>query len=1082
MSMSVQGYYRYPTVFEDQVVFVSEDDLWCCSLKGGNVHRLTANLGAVMQPCFSPDGQHIAFIGTEEGPTEVYVMPAIGGTARRLTFLGSITMLAGWNGNNIVFASTYGQPASHATALYEVSLDGGLPRRLNQYGPARSISFNQNGGVVLGRHTRDASYWKRYRGGTAGVLWIDPQGTGEFAKLQPVTGNYNCPLYIANRVYFIVDHTGVGNICSCLPNGTDFQQHTHHKDFYARNAQTDGKHIVYHAGGDLYKLNLQTNKSQLIKIDYHSPRIQRNRRFVPAAQYTESFDLNPTGSHLSVITRGKMFTFGNWEGAVTQLGDRTGLSRYKLSRWLKDNKRMVAATDQSGNYRICIYRIDTGEQVKHFNQVDIGIPYAIEVSPQKDEIVLTNHRQELVWLNLDTGDHAIIDRADKGTPFGLPFSWSPDGNWIAYSFPVTQQTYALKLYSFETGQSHQVTKPVLYDFDPVFHPSGKYLLFLSARIFNPVYDKLQFDLNFPRGTMPYLITLQKDTPSPFVPAPKSIDEDEETHIHHRHPELERKETDAEDKKKDKAIPKIVIDLEGIEDRIVPVPVPEGDYRQISATKNKIFYLTYPIEGARYAESGSKGSLWAYNLDKLEETLFAPAVSSFRLSADSKVLAYYSDKRIRVVSSDIDSCKNKDEDGYNRKCGWIDLNRMKLSVEPGAEWQQMFTEAWRLQNEFFWSPTMSNINWKKVYDLYSPLVLRANTRSEISDIIWELHGELGTSHAYEMGGDYKPRPAYYVGFLGADMEYCAEHNAYKFTRIISADPWQNQTPPPLKRPGVNVSEGMLLLAINGQRLSQTETPNKLLVNHTKTEVQLTVANHDGSNVRQVTVKTVPSEAMLRYREWVEANKNYVHQATGGTVGYVHIPDMGPNGYAEFHRYYLTEYNRDGLIIDVRFNGGGHVSPLLLEKLARKRLGFDLTRWVGYEPYPTESPAGPIIAITNEQAGSDGDIFSHSFKMLKLGKLIGMRTWGGVIGIWPRNGLVDGSQTTQPEFSFWFKDVGWRVENYGAVPDIEVDIAPQEHAAGIDPQLDLAIAEVLAELKTNPPLKPDFSNKPDLSLPW
>ncbi|OWY19888.1 peptidase [Sphingobacteriales bacterium UPWRP_1] len=1083
MSLQAQhGYYRFPSVFEDIVVFVSEDDLWLTSLKGGPAHRLTANLGTVSQPCFSPDGKWIAFIGTEEGPAEVYVMPATGGTAKRLTYFGSICLMCGWNGTNITFASTYGQPARHATALYEVAIDGGLPRRLTQYGPARSLSYNGQGGVVIGRNTRDASYWKRYRGGTAGVLWVDEKGTGQFTKLQPVAGNYNCPLFIDNRIYFIVDHTGVGNICSCLPDGSDFQQHTHHNGFYARNAQTDGTHIVYHAGGDLFKLNLKTNSVKKIALQYFSPRVQRNRRFTAAGRFLENYDLNPAGSHLTVISRGKIFAFGNWEGAMTQLGDRTGNTRYKLSRWLNDSKRIVAATDQSGNYRLCVLRTDTGEQTKHFDHVDIGIPYAMEVSPCKDEIVLTNHRQELIWVNLETGDKAIIDRAEAGTPFGLPFSWAPDGNWITYAFPVTKQTSAIKLYSFETGETHQITQPVLFDFDPVFHPSGKYILFLSARIFNPVYDNLHFDLNFPKGMLPYLITLRKDIPSPFVPMPKSIDEDEEKHIHHHHRELEQQEKENADKPEEKPQPKITIDFDGIENRIVPLPVAEGDYRQIGVCKDKIFYTAYDVEGARYREPAPKGVLFSYNLERNEENLFAQGIGSFRLSADGKAMVYRTQGALRVISTDIDSCNNKPQDESNRKSGWVNLDRIKLSVEPAAEWAQMFREAWRLQQEFFWTPNMSNIDWQKVFALYYPLIDRANTRGEVSDIIWELHGELGTSHAYEMGGDYKPRPPYYVGFLGADMEFASEHNAYRFAHIVGGDPWAPHTPPPLLRPGVNIAENMLLLAINGQRLSQTEPPNKLLVNYTNCEVQLTVANHDGSNVRNVTVKTVTGEEDLRYREWVENNRKYVHEASGGKVGYVHIPDMGPTGYGEFHRYFLAEYDHDGLIVDVRFNGGGHVSQLLLEKLSRKRIGYDLTRWVGYEPYPQASPAGPIVAITNEQAGSDGDIFSHSFKLFKLGKLIGMRTWGGVIGIWPRNSLVDGAYTTQPEFSFWFKDVGWRIENYGAVPDIEVDIAPQDYARNIDPQLDRAIAEVLAELKANPPLKPDFNSKPDLTLPW
>jgi tricorn protease len=348
-------------------------------------------------------------------------------------------------------------------------------------------------------------------------------------------------------------------------------------------------------------------------------------------------------------------------------------------------------------------------------------------------------------------------------------------------------------------------------------------------------------------------------------------------------------------------------------------------------------------------------------------------------------------------------------------------------------------------------------------------------------MWEMQGELGTSHCYELGGDYRPAPQYKLGHLGADLAYDPEQDAYRFVRVLRGDVWDEKEASPLRRPGVNVEEGMLLLAIGGQRVGQRLHPNVLLGNQAGEEVQLTVAESDGGSVRTVCIKALGDETPVRYRDWVERNRQYVHEKSGGQVGYIHVPDMGPDGYAEFHRYFLIELDHKGLVVDVRFNGGGHVSALLLEKLARRRLGYDLSRWMGYTPYPEESAYGPMVALTNEQAGSDGDIFSHSFKLMGLGKLIGRRTWGGVIGIWPRNWLVDGGITTQPEFSFWFQDVGWSVENYGTDPDIEVDMTPQDYARGVDVQLDRAIEEVMKEIEENPPREPDFLERPRRTLP-
>jgi tricorn protease len=344
----------------------------------------------------------------------------------------------------------------------------------------------------------------------------------------------------------------------------------------------------------------------------------------------------------------------------------------------------------------------------------------------------------------------------------------------------------------------------------------------------------------------------------------------------------------------------------------------------------------------------------------------------------------------------------------------------------------------------------------------------------------MQGELGTSHAYELGGDYRKSPQYQQGFLGADFRYDPKHDAWRIVRIVPGDTWDAKNAPPLLRPGVNVSNDMLILGVGGEKTNRATPPQKLLANQAGAEVFITVAQRDASSPRTVCVKTLENETILRYRDWVEQNRRIVHEKSRGKAGYVHVPDMGPLGYAEFHRYFLTEVDYDGLVVDVRYNGGGHVSQLLLGKLAGRRIGYDSTRWMGLQPYPSEAPMGPMVAITNEFAGSDGDIVSHSFKLMKLGKLIGRRTWGGVIGIWPRNALVDGALTTQPEFSFWFKDVGWSVENYGTDPDIEVDILPQDWAAGKDPQLDRAIREVLREIRENPPLRPDLSKRPYLGF--
>ncbi len=393
---------------------------------------------------------------------------------------------------------------------------------------------------------------------------------------------------------------------------------------------------------------------------------------------------------------------------------------------------------------------------------------------------------------------------------------------------------------------------------------------------------------------------------------------------------------------------------------------------------------------------------------------------------------------------------------------------------------MLIEAWRLQREQFWREDLSGVDWERVLARYQPLLERISCRSEFSDLIWELQGELGTSHAYEWGGDHRKAPSYGVGHLGAELAWDAGLGRWAFTRILVGDPWDEEASSPLARPGSAVSEGELLLAISGRELSADLTPGELLVDQAGQVVTLRVSARDGSAVRDVAVKTLRSEAALRYRQWVNDNRAWVHQRSADRVGYLHVPDMVARGLAEFHRGFLAELDRDGLIVDVRYNSGGNVSELLLAKLARRRIAYSQTRWFGVMGYPEDAPAGPMVALTNEYAGSDGDIFSHNFKQLGLGPLIGKRTWGGVIGIWPRHPLIDGTITTQPEFAFWFKDVGWRVENYGTDPDIEVEFLPQDESAGRDPQLERALEEVMARVEAAAP-SPDFGPSPRRELP-
>ena len=664
------GYYRFPTIHDDTVIFVSEDDLWSVPRTGGIARRLTSNLGDVSYPMLSPDGTQLAFVGKEEGAAEVYVMPAVGGVAQRLTYLSSNCRVVGWTADGaIIFTSDYGQPTRAEMHLYTVRADAasGEVSHLD-VGAARSIAYGPQGGVVLGRNTGDPARWKRYRGGTAGQLWVDANGDGNFVRLLPdLAGNLASPMWLnggpdgdVGRIFFVSDHEGVGNLYSCLADGSDLQRHTDHDDYYVRNPATDGQRIVYHAGADLFVYTPANDEDAHVEVGYHSPRVQRNRKFVSAARYMDGYHLHPDGHLVALATRGKAYTFFTHEGPVVQSGKRDGV-RYRRPTWLHDG-RLVLVSDEPGEETLEIYTDEPQTPPTRLDGLDIGRVVEMRPSPVADTVALSNHRHELLIVDLAASSVTVVDQSRHRGIAG--FNWSPDGRWLAYGFGATSRTTEIRLYRLpeaaegeeaSTGEKFTITQPVLQDVAPAFDPDGKYLYFLSYREFNPVYDGLHFDLSFPWGMRPYLITLRDDLPNPFIPRPDLSDgkpddhddgdDEDEDEDDDRGPDedgdedggdeddegIEDGETirfafgvgrmgdtpDASDegadktaddtsngsgkgegarKRKDRKPKPVRIDLEGIERRVIAFPVPDGRYGQIMGVRNKALFTVYPIQG------------------------------------------------------------------------------------------------------------------------------------------------------------------------------------------------------------------------------------------------------------------------------------------------------------------------------------------------------------------------------------------------------------------------------------------------------------------------------------------------------
>ena len=613
-------------------------------------------------------------------------------------------------------------------------------------------------------------------------------------------------------------------------------------------------------------------------------------------------------------------------------------------------------------------------------KADTGVLHQLVASPAGDRLAFANNRHEL-WLLDVGGEPKLLDRSIGERIDDLAFS--PDGRWLAYVWSPKTHTAIIRLAECETGRIIDATSALREDRSPAWDPDGNYLYFLSTRDFHPVYDALQFELSFPEAWRPYLVTLRENVANPFTPKPAPL---------HKPRERDDDEDDADDKKEAK--PEVIVDADGLPRRMLAFPVDEGSYDRIVAAKGRAIFSRFPVRGIRPddrdQEPQSEGELYAYDFEQQRGATLATEIDDFVIGPDARTLVYFSHGKLRAIDAGGDLPEDGDDDKpapeVGRRTGWLDLARISVLVEPLAEWRQMLREAWRLQRENFWDPQMSGIDWDAVLARYEALLPKVRSRNELSDVIWEMQGELGTSHAYETGGDRPLPPQYKRGFLGADLAWDERAKAYRVERILRGDPWNRDADSALAEPGIDVKEGDLIVAIGGRAVTAHNGPAALLVNQAGRDVVLSVVRGNEAP-RRVLVRTLRDERMLRYRAWVDANRADVHERTKGRVGYVHVPDMGPWGFAEFHRGYLSEFDRDGLIVDVRYNRGGHVSALLLEKLARKRVGYDVSRWAPPFPYPEESVGGPIVAVTNQFAGSDGDIFSHCFKLYGLGPLVG-----------------------------------------------------------------------------------------------
>jgi tricorn protease len=1121
--VATPGYLRFPHLHDDLLAFVAEDDVWLAPADGGRAWRLTSDGGQASYPRFSPDGAAIAWTSWRDGGIpEVYTAGITGdtdgGTAARRTYWGDTrTRVTGWTSRGEVLAITAaGQPTAQRTMAYAVPL--GAPPRLLPFGQVNDLALTTTATVLLTAQRGDPSYWKRYRGGTAGRLWVASWEDPLFTRvLSSLNGQLAAPMIVDDRIVFLSDHEGTGNLYSATLDGGDLRRHTDHDGFYARNPATDGSSIVYHVAGDIWRLDSLAADAQPRKLDIQlsAPPAARAARVITADDHLGELDCDETGQASVVEVRGTVHWLTHADGPARALSVNP-VARARLPRILGTTGKVAWITDagasgSGGRDAIQIAEIEpeSAATAATLTSVDLGNVTRLAASPDGEKLAAASHDGRLLLVDVESGAVTELAANDDGDIEDV--SWSPDSAWLAWAQPGPQPLARIRLARVEDGFTVDVTDGRFVDSDPVFTVDGLYLAFLSLRTFDPIYDAHSFDLSFPFGARPYLVPLAAHTLSPFGPLPGG-----------------RPVGAGENSKDSSERVRLTVDTDGISSRVVVVPVDAARYYSLAAAKGGLLWLRSPLSGvlgegiADPEDAHPRPALERFDLRKREASVLAGEVSWFVVSGDGTRLVLGDRGDVRVVPSD-----RKADNGSSDEVVNVDLTRARFQADPAALWRHAYAEFGRLLRRDFWTPTMSDVDWDGVLDEYRFLLDRVRTSAEFGDLLWEVAGELGTSHAYVMpSGTFSAKSALRgqpAALLGADVARATD-GRWLVERVLPGESSDPRARSPLAAPGVAVREGDEILAVDGRPLDPVHGPWPALAGTHGKPVELTIKPADPSLVprppaepaedadedspdakdakdpakesaeasadadeapalefpetRRVVIVPLFDDRRLRYQDWVSGRREFVRTRSDGRIGYLHVPDMMGEGWAHLHRDLRAEMARDALIVDVRGNRGGHTSQLIVEKLARRIIGWKIPRHLRPYSYPQEARRGPLVALTDEFAGSDGDIVTAAIKTLGLGPVIGTRTWGGVVGIdGSGHGLVDGTRITIPRYASWFTEFGWSVENYGVDPDTEVLITPDDWAVGHDPQLEVAVDRALTLLEENPrPSLPDPSAGP------
>lgn len=1075
-------YFRHPDIHGDRIVFCAEADLWVTSDRGGGSRRLTTHPGTEYFPRFSPDGRSIAFTGEYDGNREVFIIDSEGGEPRRLTWHPASDEVLGWtpDGLGILFRSSREEP-NGAWEIFSVPARGGDAEKLPLGWAARIDVDPDSGRWAFTRSSWETATWKRYRGGTAPDIWVGHPERGDFERVTESAAGDAFPMWHDGRIYFLSDQGGTQNIWSIRPDGSGRRRHTKFEDWDAKwpGMGPDGR-IVFTLAADIHVFDPEDDRVSKLDVELPSDRTLTRVRY-PDPQNTLSwFELAPEADRLVVVTRGEIFSVPVKEGVTLPVTRGSG-ARESWASFDAEGKRLVYVTDAPSEEEIRVIDAWGREEPKVVKRPGkSGWHFPPAFSPDGKWITYADQTQALYVIPAAGGTPKEVDRSNKAEI--REYAWSPDGRWLAYSKMLETDYASIHLYDTRLGKSQRVTGPTTNDHWPAWDPEGRYLYFISDRATNPVLDSRDWQNIEARADRIYLVLLRRDVKNPVARlAGMPLTEAEEREAKQK--EAKAKEA-AAGKSKDKAAEdkptkSVEIDLEGLADRFVELPIDRGRYWGLGAKADKIFYLSAPLKGMAevpdlFDEPQPENTLMVFSLEDKESKPFMEGTSAYSLAAKADKIAIMK-KRGEIYVVDTAAPPDKELDKSK-----VAMDGIVVELDPREEWEQIFHESWRHMRDFYWDSGMGGVDWAAERERYASLLPRLANREDLRDLLGELIGELGTSHTYVWGGDpgrsSNPVP---TGLLGAQLE--RDGDVYRVARIYRADPADNIRSP-LLEPGTGLAEGHYILAINHKTFPAGRPYYATLEKLAGKEVVLTVNDRrtrPGS--REIVVKTLTygQDSELRYSDWVRRNREYVSERTQGKIGYIHLPDMWKEGLIEFNTWFYPQLDREGMVVDVRWNGGGAVSQMILERFRRHLVSFDRARGGGISTYPYRVLNGPFVVITNEFAGSDGDIFPMAVQLEGLAPVIGMRSWGGVVGIRADKLLVDGGILTQPEFAWWDPKQGWDLENRGVVPDIELQNLPQDLARGIDAQLDRAIREVLQLHREHPPVPPAFGPVRDRS---